>query len=74
VTGDPEGCDSADNLELTQSSASSSAPLRIPARGSVSLPAQGVSAPSIRLRELPVNQDACQRAHFPLAFSGEAHG
>jgi hypothetical protein len=74
VTGDPAGCGSAENLELTQSSASSAAPLTIPAGGSVRLPAPGVSAPAIALRDLPVDQDACQGAHFPLAFSGEAHG
>ena len=74
VTGDPAGCDSAANLVLIPSSASSSAPIRVPARGSVSLPAAGASPPSIQLRDLPVNQDACQRAHFPLAFSGEARG
>jgi hypothetical protein len=28
--------------------------------------------PAIALRNLPVNQDACQGASFPLAFSGEA--
>jgi hypothetical protein len=33
-----------------------------------------VSAPRIALRDLPVNQDDCKGAQFPLAFSGEAHG
>jgi hypothetical protein len=74
VTGDPAGCASAENLELLQSSASSAAPLTIPAGGSVRLPVPGASAPAIALRDLPVNQDACQGARFPLAFSGEAHG
>jgi hypothetical protein len=72
VRSDPRGCDSAQNLELTPSSASSSHPLRIPAGGSVRVPSQGVLAPTIRLRNLPVNQDACQDAQFPLAFSGVA--
>lgn len=74
VTGNPVGCDSASNLNLIPSSASPAAPIKIPARASVSLPAAGVSSPSIQLRDLPVNQDACQRAQFPLAFSGEARG
>ncbi|HWM54296.1 MAG TPA: hypothetical protein VNO20_02755 [Solirubrobacterales bacterium] len=74
ATADPPGCASAANLELTPSSVSSAAPLRVPARGSVGLPAEGASAPAIQLRDLPVNQDACQRAQFPLAFSGEARG
>ena len=74
ATADPGGCESAANLELTPSSASPAAPLAVPAGGSVALPAAGVSAPAIALRDLPVNQDACQGVRFPLAFSGEAHG
>jgi hypothetical protein len=74
ATADPPGCGSAENLILAGSSASSAAPIKVPASGSVSLPAPGASAPSIQLRDLPVSQDACQRAQFPLAFSGTAHG
>lgn len=74
TVGDPEGCPSATNLELIHSSASNSAPLRVPAGGSLNLPAPGVSPPAIRLRDLPVNQDACQHARFPLGFSGTARG
>jgi hypothetical protein len=71
---DPVGCDGATNLELTPSTASAGQPLPVPARGSVSLPSATVSAPAIALRDLPVNQDACQGAQFALRFSGEAHG
>ncbi len=74
ATTNPPGCASAANLDLTHSSVSSAAPLRVPAGGSVGLPAEGASAPAIQLRDLPVNQDACQRAQFPLAFFGEARG
>jgi len=74
ATADPPGCGSAENLVLSGSSASSAAPIEVPAGGSVSLPAPGVSAPTIQLRDLPVSQDACQRAQFPLAFSGTARG
>jgi hypothetical protein len=74
ATADPLGCESAANLELTPSSVSPAAPLALPAEASVALPAPGVSAPAIALRDLPVNQDACQGVRFPLAFSGEAHG
>jgi hypothetical protein len=74
ATSSPPGCDSAVNLELTPSSASPPAPVAVPAEGSVALPATGASAPAIALRDLPVNQDACQGVEFPLAFSGEAHG
>lgn len=74
ATADPAGCASAENLLLGGSSASSATPIKVPANGSVSLPAPGASAPSIQLRDLPVNQDACQRTQFPLAFSGTARG
>ncbi len=74
ATADPPGCGSAENLVLGESSASSAAPIKVPANGAVSLPAPGASAPSIQLRDLPVSQDACQRAQFPLAFSGTARG
>lgn len=74
AAADPPGCDSTTNLALTPSSASPSAPLALPAGGAVSLPAANASPPAIALRELPVNQDACQGARFPLIFSAEAHG
>jgi hypothetical protein len=74
ATADPPGCGSAENLALSGSSASGATPIEVPASGSVSLPAPGASAPSIQLRDLPVSQDACQRAQFPLAFSGTARG
>jgi hypothetical protein len=74
ATADPTGCPSAENLILSGSSASSAAPIKVPASGSVNLPAPVASAPSIQLRDLPVSQDACQRAQFPLAFFGTARG
>ncbi len=73
-TGNPQGCTSAENLALIESSASSAAPLKVPANGSVTLPAPGVSPPAIQLRDLPFNQDACQGVQFPLSFSGIARG
>jgi hypothetical protein len=74
ATADPAGCSSAENLLLSGSSASGPTPIKVPASGSVSLPAAGASAPAIQLRDLPVSQDTCQRAQFPLAFSGKARG
>jgi hypothetical protein len=74
VAADPAGCPSAANLELVQSNASERRPVKIPARATVRLPTAAVSAPAIALRNLPVNQDACQGASFPLAFSGKALG
>jgi hypothetical protein len=70
----PPGCPSAENLILTGASASSASPIQVPANGSISLPGAGGSAPTIGLRDLPVSQDACQGAQFPLSFSGTARG
>lgn len=74
VAADPAGCASADNLALVQSNASNGKPLVVPAGGSLRLPAKGVRAPTIQLRDLAANQDACQGARFPLEFTGSAHG
>jgi len=74
VSADPAACPSGENLELIQAPVSRRSPVRIPAAGSVRLPAGAVAAPAIALRNLPVNQDACQGARFPLAFAGEARG
>jgi hypothetical protein len=74
TVADPPGCAAATNLLLSAAGLSKARPLRVPAAGSANLPAAGISAPAIQLRDLPVNQDACQRAQFPLSFSGEARG
>jgi len=73
VPGGPPGCDPAVNVGVVQSDVSSVAPLVVPAYGSVTLPAQGRSAPTIQLLDLPVNQDACRNVNFPLSFTGSAH-
>jgi len=74
VSADQPGCPGNPNLELIPASASRTAPLRLAAGASLSLPSGTATAPAIALRDLPVNQDACQGATFPLTFSGEAHG
>jgi hypothetical protein len=74
VAEDPPGCPGDPNFELIPASGSPSAPLAVPAGGSVSLPSATVSAPAIALRNLPVNQNACQGARVRLTFSGQAHG
>ncbi|HTZ85047.1 MAG TPA: hypothetical protein VMB05_00125 [Solirubrobacteraceae bacterium] len=67
------GCDGPSNLQLTQSNISSTNPLAVPANGHVSLPAGSVSAPSVLMRDLPTNQDACKGASFKFTYSGSAH-
>ena len=74
VSADPAGCDSATNFELTPATASAATPVEIAAEATVTLPAQGIAAPAIAMRELPFSQDACQGAELPLRFNGEAHG
>jgi hypothetical protein len=73
IAGDSPDC-SAENFALTPSSASPTAPVTVPAGGSVSLPTATISAPTISMVNLPVNQDACRGVDIPLAFNGEAHG
>jgi hypothetical protein len=69
----PSGCRTDTNLELQQSSVSSSAALLVPAGRSITLPAQGATNPRIRLRDLPtVNQDVCKGKSFTLTWSGTA--
>ncbi|CAN7382572.1 hypothetical protein LJR027_002169 [Terrabacter sp. LjRoot27] len=69
----PPGCTSAPNLELRQPTASADLVLLVPARGTVTLPDQGVATASIRLRNLPtVNQDVCKNKSFALTWSGTA--
>jgi hypothetical protein len=74
VRRSPAGCSSSRNLELIPSNASRRHPLRIRAHGSARVPARRIKAPALRLRNLPVNQDACREAQFPLVFTGSAHG
>jgi hypothetical protein len=74
VASDPTDCDSDTNLELEPSDVSSRRPLRIPAGRTVRIPSKRILAPTIRLRDLAVDQDGCKDVSFPLTFSGTAHG
>jgi hypothetical protein len=73
VASSPPGCSAEENLLLTQSDVSGAKPVLVPASSGVTLPAQEVSAPTIELLNLPVNQDACKNASFPLKYTGNAH-
>jgi hypothetical protein len=66
----PAGC-RASWFRITQSNVSSTRRLTVPALGSVTLPAQGVSAPAIRMLDSG-NQDACRRATIHLLYAGSA--
>ena len=68
----PAGCSSANNVQLTQSNASSADPITVPARGSVTL-TSAPRAPKITLLNLPgVNQDVCKNKSFALTYSGSS--
>lgn len=69
----PSGCLSSTNVERQQSNISATQVLMVPAHASVDLPAQGVTAPQIRLKNLPTNQDVCKNKSFVLTYSGTAH-
>jgi len=65
------GCDGASNLQVVQSNAALGAvSVVVPAHGSVSLPAQGATAPELEMLNLTANQDACKGAVFTLDYSG----
>ncbi len=66
----PAGC-SLSGYELEQASIPS-AGIAVPAGGSVTLPAQGATTASIRMLDLPIDQDACQNAQLTLSYSGSA--
>ena len=71
-------CNTATNIAIHQLDLSTAAPtagqIAVPAGGSVTLPAQGVGAPTIRMIETGVNQaPACANQTFNLTYSGSAH-
>jgi len=74
VAPDPPGCPADPNFAVTPAGLSPSAPLVIPASGSVKLPTATAGAPTLALRELPSDQNACQGVAVQLVFSGEARG
>jgi len=74
VTPEASGCAGDTNFAVTPAGLSPAAPLPVPAGGSASLPTATATAPSVAMRELPVDQNACQGATVRLDFSGEARG
>jgi hypothetical protein len=66
----PAGCS---GFQVTQSNISATQAVQVPANGSVTLPTQGASTPTIRMLDTLANQDPCQRATISLTYSGSAH-
>jgi len=74
VVPDQPACAADPNFEVTPAGLTPQEPLAIPAGGSATLPSPGAAAPTLALRELAVDQNACQGTSLRIAFSGEARG
>ncbi|HEY5473190.1 MAG TPA: hypothetical protein VIK32_08365 [Candidatus Limnocylindrales bacterium] len=68
----PAGCSRDANFVITQSSATDSNSIAVPARGKVTLTSAPL-APQISFRNLSTSQDVCKNKSFALTFSGIAH-
>jgi hypothetical protein len=65
------GCDGLANLQVTQSNTIDGVvSIVVPARGSVTLPTQGATAPRVTMLDLAVSQDACKNAVFSFSYGG----
>jgi hypothetical protein len=72
VTDTPAGC-GRENFDVTQPGVSDARPLPVSASSSITLPAGDVSAPSVRLLDLPVNQDPCKSVRVGFDATASAH-
>jgi hypothetical protein len=70
VSDAPAGC-AASSIEFQQSTASSGGPVAVPANSSLFL-VPAAKQPSIRLKNLPSNQDSCKGTSFELSYAGTA--
>jgi len=70
-SGLPNGC-APSNFTIAQASIPA-AGVEVPANGSVTLPTEGATAPSIQMIETGTNQDACEAATLTIGYSGSAH-
>ncbi|MCW3032919.1 MAG: putative internalin [Solirubrobacterales bacterium] len=67
------GCDGPANLAVTQPDISATNTVSVPAGGQLTLPSGSVHAPSVLMKDLSTNQDACKNASFTFTYSGSAH-
>jgi len=74
VVPDEPACAADPNFAVSPAGLTLEAPLSIAAGGSATLPSSTAAAPTLALRELAVDQNACQGASLHLVFSGEARG
>jgi hypothetical protein len=71
VSSFPANCSSS-AFTLVQAGSFPSGGIQVPANGQVTLPAQGATAPTLRMNDSG-NQDACKNANLQLDYSGSAH-
>jgi hypothetical protein len=71
-SGLPSGCQGG-WFQIVQSSVSTATPVQVPANGSVTLPAQAASAPTIAMIDSGTVQNACEDAHITITYTGSAH-
>lgn len=74
AVADLPGCPGDPNFAVTPAGLSATSPLLVPANATANLPSASVGAPTLALRELASDQNACQGATVELVFSGEARG
>lgn len=74
VLPDRPGCAADPNFAVTPAGLTPAAPLSVPPGGSATLPTATAGAPTLALRELPVDQNSCQGTSLHLVFHGEARG
>jgi hypothetical protein len=70
-TGLPAGC-GTNSFQVTPATIPS-AGVQIPANGSVTLPTQGATVPTIQMVDTHTDQTACQHATLTIAYTGSAH-
>ena len=68
VSSSPAGCSASTNIEFQQSPISSSHTVTVPRNSTLTLAV--ADQPQIRLKNLPVNQDACKNGTFQLTYAG----
>ena len=68
----PSGCYRDTNFTITQSGATSTDPIAVPAKGTVTL-TSAPYAPQITFLNLPTNQNVCKNASLALSYSGSAN-
>jgi hypothetical protein len=71
ISASPPGCSAATNVVLEQSNVGNGADpktVTVPANSNLTLPSGAATSPTIRMLNLPSNQDACKNGAFTLSY------